>query len=120
MFGTRRGGAWPPFRMVAYPSLLTESIAHSCPRDGHLFGSILEGCKLLQKFKSRPRRENGRSGTTTSASLIITVFSCRQLIVGADGCGGNIDCLGLRTWHARFITVASCLVLVLSFFHMCY
>ena len=56
MFGTRGGGAWGPFRMVAYPSLLTESIAHSCPRDGHLCGSILEGCKLLQKFKTRGKK----------------------------------------------------------------
>ena len=56
MFGTRGGGAWPPFRVIAYPSLLTGNIAHSCPFHGHLFGFILEGCKLPQQFKSREKK----------------------------------------------------------------
>ena len=43
------------------------------------------------------------AATITSASVASTVLSFRQLIFCDDGVGGNIDCLGLRTWRAIFI-----------------
>ena len=60
-------------------------------RQATSFDLSFKGANYYRNSRREERKENCRNWTTTSASLVSTVFSCGQLIACDDGCGGNID-----------------------------